>query len=160
VSRLAALLLALALVGCASAPPRAAVATLPADAKLVDGDATFLVAQRYAGKVVVLDFWASWCEACRRSVPKVARLAEAYAADGLVVLGVNSGDPAAKAAAAARELAITYPIALDPDQAFTDQLGATKLPTVVIVDQAGAIAYRGHEIDEAALAVIKRLLGK
>jgi thiol-disulfide isomerase/thioredoxin len=160
VSLLRSLVCAVALAACASAPPRAAVTTLPADGKLIDDGASFVAAQRYAGKVVVLDFWASWCEACRKSVPKVARLAAAYAADGLVVVGVNSGDDPAKAAASARELTISYPIALDPDQTFTDRVGAAKLPTVLVIDKTGAIVHRGNEIDEETLAVVRRLLGK
>jgi thiol-disulfide isomerase/thioredoxin len=145
--------------GCT--PPAAApgVATMPTTARLTDpGGVAFAPAERWRGQVVVLDFWASWCAECKRSVPRVNRLARAFAAEGLLVVGINVGDAEAKARAAADELAIGYPIALDPELALADQLGATQLPLVMVLDRDGTIVHRSRHVDRETLDVVRRLL--
>lgn len=136
-----------------------AAARLPANAQLTDvAGGAFGVADRLHGRVAVLDFWASWCEECRRSVPQVARLASAFAGDGLVVIGVNEGDPEPDAQRSAKELGITYPIALDPELHFSDALGTTGLPVLVVIDKDGQIVHRAKHVDEETLALIRSLL--
>lgn len=149
--------LVVALVAC-SAPPRPLVAQLPADATLVDGDATFVALDRYRGKVVVLDFWAGWCAECKRSVPQVARLARKFAPDGLLVVGVNAGDRREEAARYAQQLGIDYPIALDPELELSDKLGGGRLPLLVVLDRDGTIVHRAKMVDEETLRVIRALL--
>lgn len=141
------------------APPPA---TMPATARLIDpadGGAEFAPAERWRGKVVVVDFWASWCKGCKQSVPRVSRLAQAFAANGLVVIGINVGDKPDAARAAAAELSIAYPIALDPDFVVADQLGASQLPMVLVIDRDGAIVHRSREVDPDTLAIVRKLLG-
>src|SRR5512140_637999 len=94
-----ALLLVSLFVACGS-PQRPVVQQLPPDAKLVDREtsAMFVAAERYKGRVVVLDFWAGWCAECKRTIPQVQRLAAAFASEGLVVVGVNSGAKSGDAA--------------------------------------------------------------
>jgi thiol-disulfide isomerase/thioredoxin len=146
-------------VACASAPPPVAPREVAADAKLYDpGAPAPYTLERFRGKVVVLDFWAGWCAECRRTVPQVARLAEAFAEDGLVVVGVNAGERAQDVAAYARELGITYPIALDPEHAFADRVAATDLPLLLVVDPSGVVVHRSRHVDVDTLAVIRRLL--
>jgi thiol-disulfide isomerase/thioredoxin len=149
----------LVVTACASAPPVVAH-EVTADARLYDpgAPAPYAVAERYRGKVVVLDFWAGWCAECRRTVPQVARLADAFAEDGLVVVGVNAGERPEDVATYARELGITYPIALDPEHAFADRLAATDLPALLVIDRSGAVVHRSRHVDVDTLAVIRRLL--
>jgi thiol-disulfide isomerase/thioredoxin len=149
--------LLLAAVACAT-PPRPASHELPHDPLYDANAAAFVATERYRGHVVVLDFWAGWCAECRKTVPQVARLAAAFATDGLVVVGVNAGEKPGDVATYAKELGITYPIALDPDLAFSDHLGATDLPVLVVVDRNGAIVHRTRHLDAETLAVIRRLL--
>jgi len=146
------------IAACASAPPPVARDVAP-EARLYDvaSPTPYAVGERYRGRVVVLDFWAGWCEECRRTVPQVARLAEAFADDGLIVLGVNAGE-SGDVARGARELGITYPIALDPEHAFADRLAATDLPVLLVIDRNGAIVHRSRHVDVETLAVIRRLL--
>jgi thiol-disulfide isomerase/thioredoxin len=157
-----ALLAAVTLALLAGCPPRATTPpppTMPSTARLYDaGGAAFAPSERYRGQVVVLDFWASWCAECKRSVPRVSRLASAFAEDGLLVVGVNVGDDEAKARAAAEELAIAYPIAFDPELELADQLGASQLPMVLVIDRAGAIVHRSRHVDAETLAVVRKLL--
>ena len=159
--RCAALLVALA-ASCGTTAHRPIAPRLDAGARLVDpgSNAPFAVAERYRGRVVVLDFWASWCEQCRETVPQVARLADAFAAQGLVIVGVNEGDRAGEATAAAETFGIAYPIALDLDLTFSDRLGATGLPTLVVIDRDGLVVHRAKHVDAETLAVIRRLLSE
>lgn len=156
---------AIALAVAVACTPAAHVAppptTMPATARLVDPTegTTFAPAERWHGQVVVVDFWASWCKGCKQSVPRVRRLAEAFAADGLVVVGVNVGDKPEAARAAAAELSIAYPIALDPDFVVADELGASQLPMVLVIDRDGAIVHRSREVDPDTLAIVRKLLG-
>lgn len=159
--RRAALLGLVLALGCGgpAAPPVAPGVPLPATATLADLDGTpFTPAARYRGQVVVLDFWAGWCDKCRAAIPAVKRLAAALGPEGLVVVGVNAGEAPDVARAAAAELALPYPVALDPRMALADQLGATDLPTLLVIDRTGVVTHRGREVDEAALAEIRRLL--
>lgn len=155
-----ALVALVALVACT--PARPPIHALPGDARLVDPTdaAAFVPAERYHGHVVVLDFWAGWCDECKRSVPQVARMASAFAADGLVVVGVNVGEPAHDAIGYAHDLGISYPIALDPDLAFSDRVGASSLPMVLVIDRDGAVVHRSRHLDEATLAAVRGLLHK
>jgi thiol-disulfide isomerase/thioredoxin len=106
----------LAVVVACTPAVRPQLQQLPADGRLYDQNAApFVAADRYRGKVVVLDFWAGWCLECKRTVPQIRRLADAFAADGLVVVGVNAGERTADVAAYAKDLGIDYPIALDPE---------------------------------------------
>ncbi|MBL0213037.1 MAG: TlpA family protein disulfide reductase [Myxococcales bacterium] len=140
-----------------SIPPPVA---LPAAARLQDPDSTaFVVAERYRGKVVVLDFWASWCAECTRTIPQIGRLAAAFAGQGLIVVGVNVGESASAALAQARALGIEYPIALDPELVFSDQLGAGRIPLLLVIDRSGRIARRVRAVDPETLTLIRRLLG-
>ena len=118
------------------------------------------LAARYRGRVVVLDFWANWCKECKDSVPAVSRLALTFARDGLVVVGVNAGDQAEEVPGFARELGIDYPIALDPDLALADRLGAASLPALLVVDRDGTIVHRARRVDAATIAIVRKLLNR
>ena len=155
--RLLAVSLVLAIGSCGAAA-KPMLQQLPADAKLVDGDATFVASERYKGRVVVLDFWAGWCGECKRTIPQVRRLAAAYAAAGLLVVGVNAGEKQAEAARYAQELGIEYPIALDPELELSDRLGAGRLPLLIVIDRDGTIVHRAKHVDEETLRVVRKLL--
>jgi len=158
VKRALTLVLAIALASC-GAPPKPTLQQLPADAKLVDGDATFVAIERYKGRVVVLDFWAGWCGECKRTIPQVQRLAAAFASQGLLVVGVNAGEKQAEATRYAKELGIEYPIALDPELELSDRLGGGRLPLLIVVDRDGTIVHRAKHVDEETLRVVRKLLG-
>jgi thiol-disulfide isomerase/thioredoxin len=147
------------LAACAPAV-RPQLQQLPADGRLVDREtsSTFVAADRYRGRVVVLDFWAGWCAECKRTVPQIQRLAAAFANDGLVVVGVNAGERTADVAAYARDLGIDYPIALDPELELSDRLGAGNLPMLLVVGRDGTIVHRAKTVDPETLAVIRKLL--
>ena len=154
-----AVLLSLAIALGACHPPAPPVTRVPAGASLLDASgARFEVLAKYHGQPVVLDFWASWCKECKASVPTVVRMADAFKAQGLVVVGVNVGEEPAIASAAATALGIDYPIALDPEMTFSDRMGASELPLVVVIDRDGGIVHRARTVDEATLAAVRAQL--
>jgi len=113
---------------------------------------------RIAGHVAVLDFWATWCEPCRETIPKVIRLADAYGPEGLVVVGVHVGRGSESATAFAEDAGIQYPLYTDEDYAFSDRFGARSVPTVLVVAPNGSIVHRSRELDAEVLAAIREQL--
>ena len=90
------------------------------------------------GKVVVLDFWATWCGPCAVQAPILDRIARKFP-DEVVVLGVNVGERPSRASAYAKRKGLSYPILSDPRGQVQALYGATSLPTVVLIDQKGVM---------------------
>ncbi len=90
------------------------------------------------GKVVVLDFWASWCGPCRMLAPKLSSLKDRLGAQGLAVVGITT-DPAETAAVFADETGMHYPTVVDRDGETSRLYNVTALPTVVIIDKTGTV---------------------
>jgi thiol-disulfide isomerase/thioredoxin len=90
------------------------------------------------GKVVLLDFWASWCAPCRLIVPQLAELSDQYAAQGLSVVGIT-GDPVKVASEAAQRLEINYTTASDQQETLAADYGVRALPTMFLIDKRGVI---------------------
>lgn len=142
----------LAVVGSASAsaqPPTLTSLLKPLDLAGYRGgteppgfDADTLDARRLAlsglrGKVVLINFWASWCLECRPEMPVLERLHRELAGRGLVVIGVNAREHRAAIARYARELALTFPLVLDPDGAINMRYGVIGLPTTFLIARDG-----------------------
>ncbi len=94
---------------------------------------------RYRGKVVLVNLWASWCAPCRSETPALERLFEQNRGRGFVVLGIDQGESTAAAGAFAREMRLTYPILLDEEQRYGRAYSAVGLPTSLVVDRTGHI---------------------
>jgi peroxiredoxin len=108
-----------------------------------DAGKTVSLAQ-YRGRVVVLNLWATWCPPCRAEMPELQRLAGEDAGRGVVVIGVNQGESAERAAAFARSLQIGYPIWVDDRQQYGRAFTALGLPTTVVVGRDGVVV-RGYD---------------
>ena len=100
--------------------------------------------QRYRGKIVVMNLWASWCPPCRAEMPDLERLEQAYGPRGVVVIGVNQGESADRARAFAASLGITFPIWIDDGQRYGRVYAALGLPTTVIIARDGSVV-RGFD---------------
>jgi len=106
----------------------------------------------YSGKVVLLSFWATWCEPCIGELATFSRWQSSYAKSGLQVIGIAMDDDAAAVRAAVRRYRVGYPVVLgDPDLGRLYG-GVYGLPLNVLVDRAGRIVVRIQgEADAARL---------
>ena len=98
----------------------------------------------YRGKVVVLNFWGSWCVPCREEAPILAAVAEKYQPSDVSFLGVDVRDTTAGALAFAHRFHVTYPSVSDQSSAitldFTAKVPIAATPTTLVVDRTGHIA--------------------
>ena len=91
------------------------------------------------GKIVLLDFWASWCTPCRIDLPHIEALQREHSREDLIVLGVNS-ESAPVARSFMQQQGYSFPSLVDEGYEVSDQYQATSLPTIVIVDREGNIS--------------------
>lgn len=115
------------------------------------------------GRVVVLDFWATWCVPCRMAMPQLSRLQDRYGAEGLAVVGLSSED-AAPVLTYVRHESPRYSVALDTDAQATRRFGVVSYPTVVVIDRRGTVreVFVGYDSDEGPRieATVTRLLAE
>ena len=96
----------------------------------------------YRGKVVLVNFWATWCEPCRDEMPALQRAQASLADKGLIVLTVNVGDSEEKVAAFFQQAGLSLPVLFDKDWSVSRSLWKVRmLPSTYVVDRKGAIRY-------------------
>jgi len=96
----------------------------------------------FRGKLLMLNFWASWCVPCREEMPAMERLYQRYKDRGFVILGVNIKDDKKSAVSFVRELKITFPIGFDPNGDVGLLYGAWGLPATYLIDARGIALAR------------------
>jgi thiol-disulfide isomerase/thioredoxin len=142
--------------GCAGSPaiqPSPAVAQLAQEFPLASAPAS--LRELVAGRAAVVDLWATWCSTCERERPKLERLAAVYEGSAVVVTSVAVGEDENTVSRYARDYGLRLPIHLDSQLRLANALGATELPTVVVVDEQGKIVYRSHRIDRTTLEHVR-----
>jgi peroxiredoxin len=94
----------------------------------------------HAGKVVLVDFWATWCEPCRASFPEYQAMVARYA-DRVVVLGISEDDEQQGIDRFAEETGVRFPLAWDADKAVAGRYQISGMPTLFIIDQSGLVRF-------------------
>jgi thiol-disulfide isomerase/thioredoxin len=118
---------------------------------------------QWKGKVVVLNFWATWCEPCREEMPRFVKLQDELGAQGLQFVGIAI-DQADRVQQFAAEIALNYPTligsygSIELSKVFGNRLGA--LPFTIIMDRSGQVVYTqlGPVKDQQLQAKIRQLL--
>ncbi len=90
------------------------------------------------GKVVLVNFWATWCPPCRKELPSLEAFSRRFAGQGLVIIGISDED-AAKVEPFVRRQAITYPILLDPGRAVNQAFAIQGIPKSFVYDRSGKL---------------------
>jgi len=157
------LLLVLMLAACSAEPPaklNIGDAAPTFAAKRLDGEAV-QVPGAYAGRPLVIRFWADWCKFCEGEMKAIEPIYRRYRTQGLEVLAVNAGQDQETAAAFVGKLGISYPTLLDPDSATARRFGVTGLPTTYFVDGQGKVAAKqvGEMTPEAFEQQVSKLFG-
>lgn len=151
-------LLLLAFVACSSSgatPSGPAVQEVTGAMPALEGEALMggsVSPQDYAGRVVVVNFWATWCGPCRREQPILSAVQAEGGDGGPMFVGVNYRDDAAAARAYLEEFGVEYPSLQDSAGDIAYRFGVPFLPTTVIADADGRLRYRvTGAIDAATL---------
>jgi thiol-disulfide isomerase/thioredoxin len=115
----------------------------------------------YKGKVVVIDFYATWCEPCRAEIPRLVQMQKDYGAGGLQVIGLNVGgdDDRPKVPAFAKEFGIEYPLGF-PDDTLVDQYltDNQSIPQSFVFDRNGNLVKRFIGYSSTSGAELERIV--
>jgi len=122
------------------------------DFTLDDMDAKPHALHDYRGKVVLINFWATWCPPCRKEMPALEALYQKLGSESFAVLAVNQWEDADHVFAYTGDLNVfpTFPILFDPESTISAQYGVKGLPTSFLIDKKGQLVYRavgGRDFD-------------
>lgn len=115
----------------------------------------------YKGKVVLLDFYATWCEPCRVETPHLVELHQRYESQGLQIIGLNVGgaDDHEKVPAFAQEFGIRFPLVIPHDELVDEYLGINQnIPQTFVLDRQGRVVKRMVGYSEQSAAELDRVI--
>lgn len=118
----------------------------------------------YRGQVVLVNFWATWCEPCREEMPALQALQHKLGKERLVVLAVNYGESPARVHRFTRNMPLDFPIVLDRDMEAAKAWQVRVLPTSFVLGPDGTIRYRAVGVleweDEHIVKLLTALAGR
>ena len=126
------------LSACGQAPPLTVGQPAP-DFILEDQKGKKWSLSELKGKVVFVNFWATWCPPCREEMPSMQRLYDKMPRDEFIMLAILNRDEPASGEKLMKQLGVTIPMPLDPDNRVGSKYGLTGLPESYIVDRNGVL---------------------
>ncbi len=99
------------------------------------------------GRVVMVNFWATWCPPCRVELPHLEKLHAKYRGSGFLMLGVNVDNDPQVARALVGRMGLTFPVLLDTDKKVVGTYDLNAMPATVLIDRDGQVrnVYRGYK---------------
>ena len=125
-----------------------------------------LSSEEFAGDVVVVNVWASWCAPCRSEAPTLERLSQEFADQGVTFIGLNTRDSDTSASSFVERFGIGYPNVIDRDGVlqlgFRDSLPPRAIPSTLVIDRSGRVAARvlGAASESSLRGVIEAVAGE
>jgi peroxiredoxin len=116
-----------------------AVGTAAEDFRLVDLEGKQQSLSQYRGKVVLVNFWATWCKPCTTEMPAMQATYDKLREKGFVVLAINELEDEAKVRDHIKQYGHTFPVLLDRDNKVANQFGVFGLPVSVFIDEKGVV---------------------
>lgn len=113
-----------------------------ADFSLPDIEGRTHTLKQYAGRVVVANFWATWCPPCRAEIPSMQRAWQKLEPEGIAMLALHVGGDAEQIWAFLAEFGVTFPVLIDATGSVSKAWQTIGLPTTFVVDQEGRKALR------------------
>lgn len=121
---------------------------------LVDVDGQRHTLAQYRGKVLIVNFWATWCPPCREEMPSMERAWQAVKDEGILLLAINVGETEDQVWTFTPNYPVTFPLLLDHDSKTIEAWPVRGLPTTFVIDPEGRLACRaigGRAWDDPAL---------
>ena len=115
------------------------VGTAVEDFQLVDLSGKMQSLSQYRGKIVLLNFWATWCKPCTTEMPAMQTIYDKLRDKGFVVLAINELEDDAKVREHIKQYGHTFPVLMDRDNKVANQFGVFGLPVSVFIDQEGRV---------------------
>ena len=112
------------------------------DFALPQPDGPDLRLSSYRGKVVLLDFWATWCDPCREEIPHLVELQQRYGDRGLQIIGISMDDDAGPVLTLTRKRKVNYPIVMGDQKLGTLYGGILGLPVTYLIDRNGMVSAK------------------
>jgi len=154
------ILLLLCVVACHNSSTTGNTLRPAPDFSLTDLSGHPLHLSDYRGKVVILDFWATWCEPCKEEIPHLIDLRNRYSAQGVEVLGISMDDDDKPVRAFQQKYQMNYPVAVGTSSLADQYGGVLGLPITFVIDRQGRIAAKhiGATKAEVFETEVKKLL--
>ncbi len=114
----------------------------------------------YRGKVVLINFWASWCGPCQQELPKLAELKELHDEFDFELLAINIDEEPQKAIRLAKKLGINFPVLFDKEKSVSKLYDIDAMPMTVLIDRNGDVRYLHRGYKESYLSLYQQQIKK
>ena len=122
----------------------------------LDTESRSISLSKMKGKVVILNFWGSWCGPCRYETPDLVKMHQELSSKGLEVLAVNYGDDRESALAFMNRNQVRYSVIFD--RGYTELFNVGSFPTNIVIDRRGRIRYRLEGFSPSAMTFLRRIV--